>query len=402
VANFVSHGSAFGDLELLRGDLLDIVELRGGDQYKGTIQEKALALQTAYGVVNLPVEKVLAMASVGEFRPTQLIITRDGEAFGGVLQSPVIHVQLSSGQITSIPVGSIKRFGFRKQLNEPEEFKYEHPMLILRNGDRIAVDMPAAAIPVSTRYGNLLLKPQSIGALVFQGEDQPVHQVLLTDGSRIAALVAADALELRPMSTGATSPVSFPAAGVSRLQFTQKIDEPGDLAPVLSLTTGDRLAGALGGKLQLETAFDMIEIDGAEIRGLHHAGTAPTEVQVILWDDTTLSGRLKGDVINMTLKSGPALHVPAALIEEYSQPQPLPPASVLEKLRTLVADLASDDWKRADRANSELGTMGPRITGALRALRPQQAKPVQDRIDALLAKFEPKAETPATNPAPGN
>jgi hypothetical protein len=66
----------------------------------------------------------------------------------------------------------------------------------------------------------------------------------------------------------------------------------------------------------------------------------------------------------------------------------------------LVSDLASDDWKRADRASSELATLGPRITGGLRALRPQQAKPVQERIDAILAKFEHKSDAPTTAPAP--
>jgi hypothetical protein len=172
------------------------------------------------------------------------------------------------------------------------------------------------------------------------------------------------------------------------LQLAAKIDEPGDQTPTLSLSTGDRLVGTLGGKLQLETAFDTIEISGAEVRGLHHAGSAPTEMQVLLWDDTTLSGRLKGDVLEMGLKSGLSLHVPAALVDEYTQPEPMPPTTVLEKLRGLVADLGSDDWKQADRASSELGTMGPRITGALRALRDRQGKPVQERIDKILVKFQ--------------
>ena len=64
VVNFVTHSNAFGDLEILRGDLLDVVELRSGDQYKGTIQEKTLLLQTFYGTINLPAEKVLAMIAV--------------------------------------------------------------------------------------------------------------------------------------------------------------------------------------------------------------------------------------------------------------------------------------------------------------------------------------------------
>src|SRR6185437_9707672 len=118
-----------------------------------------------------------------------------------------------------------------------------------------------------------------------------------------------------------------------------------------------------------ETAFDTIEINGSEVRGLRRAGTAPTEMQVSLWDDTTLSGRLKGDLLEISLKSGPSLHVPAALLEEYVQPEPLPPTAVMEKLKRLVSELGSDDGKRADRASSELGSMGPRIVGALKALR---------------------------------
>jgi hypothetical protein len=339
------------------------------------------------------------MLAIGQFRPTQLVVTRDGEGFNGALQSPTVHLQLSSGQVTQIPVGSIKRLGFRKRQNESTEFKYEHAMLILRDGDRIAVDTPTDPIPVSTRYGNLMLSPQSIGALVFQAEDQPVHQVLLTDGSRIAALVTRDELLLRPLTTGADKPVSFPTAACSRLQINWKIDEPGGQSPVLSLTTGDTLTGELKGRLTLTTAFDAIDIDGSEVRSLHHAGSGPTEVQVTLWDETSLSGRLKGDVVEMSLKSGPLLHVPAALINEYVEPMPLPPQPVQQKVQALVAELASDDWKRADRAASDLTAMGPHIAGALRALRVQQGRNIQERIDTILAKFEPKPAPKVVTPA---
>ena len=61
-------------------------------------------------------------------------------------------------------------------------------------------------------------------------------------------------------------------------------------------------------------------------------------------------------------------------------------------MRTLVADLASDDWRRADRAAAELGSMGNAITGALQGLRDQQAKAAQaERLSGLVREFE--AET---------
>src|SRR5205823_317096 len=143
----------------------------------------------------------------------------------------------------------------------------------------------------------------------------------------------------------------------------------------------DRLVGSINGKLLLETVFDTIEINGAEVRGLVHAGSAAGEVQVILWDDATLSGRLKGEVVEMLLKSGPMLRVPTTLIDQYIQPQPMPPAMLLEKLQTLIADLGSDDWKQADRASASIKAIGPKIAGTLRALRPKQTKSIQDRME---------------------
>jgi hypothetical protein len=133
------------------------------------------------------------------------------------------------------------------------------------------------------------------------------------------------------------------------------------------------------------------------VRGVRHVGTAPTELQFTLWDDSSVGGRLKGDVVAIALRSGPVLQIPAALIGDYTQPMPLPPPSILEKIRTLVTDLSSDDHKRVDGATTELGTMGPRIAGALRSFRPQQAKTAQERIDAILGKFEKKMDPKIPN-----
>src|ERR1700712_4972051 len=44
IVNFRGTQGFIGDLEILRGDLLDIVELKSGDQFKGTLQEKTFVL----------------------------------------------------------------------------------------------------------------------------------------------------------------------------------------------------------------------------------------------------------------------------------------------------------------------------------------------------------------------
>ena len=197
LVNFPHAEKLVNDLEVLRGGLLDVVELRGGDQWRGTLKESAYKLDTFCGPIELPADQVVSMMTVGSFRPTQLFVTADGEVFGGILQGDSIKLQLTSGQVTSIPLHSVTRLGYRKRPGEPEEWKFDKPTAYLRDGQRIGVQLPAEPVPVATIYGPLQLRPESIAALVFQGEDQPVHQVQLADGSRFAGLVGKESFDLK-------------------------------------------------------------------------------------------------------------------------------------------------------------------------------------------------------------
>ena len=89
---------------------------------KGTLKEKSFKLDTFYGPVELPVEKVIGLINVGEYRPRQLVVTADGEIFGGKLEKETIGIELSSGQVTQVPLGQINRLGYRKRAGEPEEW----------------------------------------------------------------------------------------------------------------------------------------------------------------------------------------------------------------------------------------------------------------------------------------
>ncbi len=57
IINFRGGENFIGDYEILRGDILDVVELRSGDQLKGTLKEKSFKLDTFYGPVDLPVTR---------------------------------------------------------------------------------------------------------------------------------------------------------------------------------------------------------------------------------------------------------------------------------------------------------------------------------------------------------
>jgi len=78
-----------------------------------------------------------------------------------------------------------------------EEWAFDKPVVLLRSGERIAVKMPTADIEVATRYGLLKLAPQTISALALQNEENGVHEIYLTDGSKFAGLVTAGSFEMK-------------------------------------------------------------------------------------------------------------------------------------------------------------------------------------------------------------
>jgi hypothetical protein len=105
------------------------------------------------------------------------LVTKDGEIFGGKLDREKLVLELSSGQVTEIPLSAISRMGYRKRSGEPEEWTFEKPVVLMRTGDRIGVQMPTKDIDVATRYGPLKLKPDSVASIDFQSEENSVHQI---------------------------------------------------------------------------------------------------------------------------------------------------------------------------------------------------------------------------------
>ena len=404
IVNFSAGAGFIGERELLRGDLFDVVEIRGGDQMRGNLKEPSFKLETFYGNVELPASRVIALINVGEYRPRQLLVTTDGEIFGGKLDRETIALELTTGQATQIPLSQITRIGYRKRADEPEEWTFDKPFVALRSGERIGIEMPAEAIEIVTRYGPLKLDPGSISSIVFQTEEHGVHDVHLTDGSKFAGLVAASEFAMKLSAGGGNSAssqpaeaaipvqtVNFPSSAIARIQLAlPNEDVDGSETATLALANEDLLVGDLAGQLKLDTAFDTLTLDAAQLRKLTRVKEGAMDVQVTLWDSTVVSGQLQDPSLQCRLASGVTVSIPVALVEEYNQPTPAPAAGMIEKIKASVAQLNDDDWKTRDRAEAELTSMGPVVISVLKELRPSQPPEAQQRIDQILATVAKK------------
>jgi hypothetical protein len=397
VVNFSAGQGFIGERELLRGEMFDVVEIRGGDQMRGTIKEPSFKLSTFYGNVELPASRVVGLMNVGEYRPRQLLVTTDGQIFGGKLSKDTLELELTTGQTTQIPLSQITRAGYRKRADEPEEWTFDKPFVSLRSGERVGVEMPTAPIDIVTRYGTLKLDPKNIATIVFQAEEHGVHDIYLTDGSKFAGLASAPQFEMK-LRAGAGAEagpseqiVRFPASAVSRIQCSGPPTEPdNDSSPTLLLMNGDLLVGGLSGELKLDTAFDTLALNGGQIRKLNRGKEGAIDVQVTLWDQSVVSGQLQEPALTCTLESGVSVSVPVALLDEYNQPQPQPAANMIEKIKTTVGLLNSDDWKQRDKAEAELTAMGPVVLSVLKQMRATQPPEAQQRIDQILANVAKK------------
>jgi hypothetical protein len=386
IVNFRAGTAFIGDTEVLRGETLDVLELRTGDALRGTLKVEKYNLKTFYGPVELAADRIIGLINVGEFRPRQLLVTREGEIFGGELQQKDIPIELSNGQLTPVPLSQLSRAGYRKRAGESEEWNFDKPLILLRTGERMLVQQPTRPLDVVTRYGTLKLSPDVLAAVAFQAEEHGVHQVFLTDGSRFAGLVMGDTFEMK-LAAG-DQVVKFPASGIARLQLAGKVEDPDDSTASLSLANDDLLVGTLAGALKLDTAFSTLNMTTGEIRRLSRGKGSVQDVQVVLWDETTVSGQLQESEVSCKLKCGVEMNVPVALVEEYLQPRPTPSAAVAQTIEKLAADLNADDWQLRDAAQKKLVGMGTVVIGILKQLRAKQSPEGQQRIDQIIKELE--------------
>ncbi len=400
LANFRASMSLFSDLELLRGETSDVIELKSGDQIKGTLRDASYKMKTDFGEMDISADRLLAMMNVQSVRPRQLLALKDGQIIGGQLQQPAIQMQLSSGQTTQVPLAQINRVGTWKKTEE-ETVPPEQPMVFLRGGERIAVQLPAQPLQVVTRLGPLSLPADQVAGIIFPNEEQPNCTILLRDASRLMGLPAAGQLELKLIGEASQSR-TIPTASVERLILSKLPDEPAPAAGTLSLMGEDLLVGAFTDQWRLITAYDMLDIAANQVKRLSKLAGGQGDVQVVLWDESSFSGRMDSPLLSFACAGGLSLHIPSALIENYQNPWPQPSAAVKKRVVELVAQLNAEDWKQRDRAEAQLVSLGDAIRGILLQLKPAQTPEAQQRIDNIVKALsgESKAPEPAVNPAP--
>lgn len=394
LVNVPSQSGLVGDVELPRDAAQDVIEIRTGDRLTGTIDAPSYLLQTPFGALDVKADRVLGMVSIGQYKPRQILVLNDGQLIGGHIEAEHVPLTMSSGQVVRVPMGRIVRMGYRYKGTEPESPTLAAPWVQLRSGDRIGLRSGGAAVPLVTRLGPLSLERDKLAAIVPGDPNAPVPTIELTDGSKLQAMVAAQ--DLQVILRERDGPVTLPVASVTRLQLAEPTELDPQATPVLTMISGDRLVGSLSGVVRLQLAFDEVTLNAEELRGINrHSEAGGNDVQVTTWDGAKLSGQFVESQLSLKTQSGIDLKAPVALLDAYAQPAPAPSGQMLERIRSIVAELDAADWKRRDAAEAQLAALGPSVVGVLKQRRASQPAEVQQRIDSILRRLD--AEQPAPN-----
>ena len=387
IVNF-SAGDLFGDLEILRGETTDVVELRNGDQFRGNLKLD-WKVNTDFGPAAPIPDTVIGLVTRGTYRPRQLVATRDGQLIGGTLAAQTIAIELAGGQVVNIPLSQVSRIGVRKAPGEPETLKPDKPMVTLRNGDHLAIVPLTQPIAVATRFGALKLPAAAIESIDLQPAETAGHRILLTDQSSFTGIVTATDFPLQFVASAGQA-AKVPVSAIRRLDFTLPVESPESPAATLNLSGGDALAGSLDGEFKLDTGFTVITIKAAEVcRLMRTAGTA-SDAQVTLWDQTSIRGQIQESALPLKLGSGAAVSIPVGIIADYACASPQPKSAVADKIKALVAQLNADDWKQREEAEKNLLAIGTPIVSTLKDLRAAQPPEAQQRIDSIVKQLEKK------------
>lgn len=398
VANYPVATSQLDEIELLRGTTTDVVELNSADQLRGDLLVGQWDIETAFGKMQIPGDQVAGLVVVAGPQPRQLLVTVDGEMIGGRLAQTALDLQTSSGQKLSLPISQISRVGRRSLQPAEAETRKPLPMIHLRTGDRLAVNLPQQPLRFATRFGTLDIPPATIAMLDLQPEQSPVHVISLTDGSRFSGLLLSDGFDV---SLVRGPKVVLPSASIRRLAFAPDPEDVTEPSATLRLTGDDVLVVTLAPKINVVTTYANVTINGPEVKRISRVKDTPEDLQFALWDDSVISGRLAQPYLECVLAGGAAARVPAGAIEQYQCLAPQPSASAMEQVKRLVGELNADDWKQRERAEAQLSAMGEAIAPVLKQMRTDQPPEAQERIDSILKTFsKPGISKPSPAPTP--
>ena len=367
------------DLGLRRSPFADLVLLAGADPVKGTITNESFSVQTAYGLVKLPAEKVVGMTARKD-RTVELLLV-DGQVVCGKFPAGKLNIKLPDGASRQIATDRLKLWSFKISKARPRKIVSLLPAAVLRTGDHLAFDTKGSAFKLRTPGGVVALAAKDLLEIAGGKDDKAKHTVRFTNGSILRGTL--EPAEITPALAGGRKLTL--GREIVALRFSAE-KSPVTWLTRVDLAGGDMLWGQIANeKLKFRTGDGLVEVRPADVKKLSMDGTGEGEADLALWSGKRLVGHLEAETIAFRISPGPKLAVAVKQIVGIVRATPFPPDRVAESVERLVERLGDDSYKVREQATKLLMTLGPPLRGFLEKHRDHRDLEVRERIKIILA-----------------
>lgn len=336
-----------------------------GRETLGRIANERFALTTRFGPIEIAAEDVLGLAVRPGRDRVVTLATADGQVIQGQLDTPLLFAAEGADAPAEVSLSALRTLGFRINKDRPQEPQPDQPLLVLRDGQRLAWTNPQPWT-LMTPLGQVTLDADAVAELVLVETDSGMPEVALHNGTRLAGLLSETSV---PAELSMGPRVDLPIHSLLGVQYpTHDIDEP--LAS-MRMRDGTLLRGRIATEsIVIRTNGQTRSISWDDLAEIAFPEEGVNPVTATLSDGSTVTGQLETTDLTIEL-AGPqaALTVYAGLIERV----------VLDPKRAEA--LSADDEQESAEPLTEVQRLQREIEQLQRALATARLTP--DRATAL-------------------
>jgi hypothetical protein len=364
-----------------------------GKTVYGRILPEPYRVQTLFGKVVLPAERVLGVLRLSRELDTVCVLLSDGQAVAGRLERQAIRLEPTTGGVQSYPLSHLLQWSSRISENLPARPDFQGPRVQLDSGDLLRIDEQSLSLALRTVDSMLQLEPAHLHRIQIQAGGRPTHRVTFTNGSTLAGMVLGPTFSAQ-LELGFD--LEVPLAKVRQIQFTPQT-EPNDLLTQLTLADGEKLYVQIEDEpLELTTSFGQARIHPESIQDLYSL----TQQRAVLkiWNGSTFRGRLASAQLRVQIVPGPWMQLDLDRLSQLHRPHALPPREIVEQVARLVELLDEPSYEKRQEATEKLKQMGQAIRPLLRRHKADTPSlEVRNRIEDILEihSSAPSSNSPA-------
>jgi len=368
----------------------DIVAVGEETRVRGTAACEPLTIETRFGPLTVPLEKVAAIAGGRYSGRRAQVFLRDGQILSGKVEAKGLRFTLGTGINMDLKVESLDRLVLRTANDDGKPAPDVALFVETFDGDRLAVlRAEKLALQAITPWGSVDIPLDGLKWLSVPEEGRPGHLVRMKDGNRFFALLDGVPLKLKTASFGERELNTAEIRSIVSADYkADEADETDLTQPHVALVGDNVLQGRVDlAAIHFVSRGQVIPVPPGQIRSLAIAAeeeAGGSAFRAELWGGGTIIGQIRETFLPIRVGDR-VCQVPLRDIVNVAVPTPAVPDGLRDQIAQLVRDLGHPEWEKRDAASRQLAELGQAAKRQLAEAVKQTTDPeVRRRAQTLL------------------